>query len=72
VKSDQPFPGSSMGPNWDPGDDLVMVHTSDGYVEPVSVRHVIVAGDDGLWPPEPTVPPEDWEPGEQGPAAFLG
>lgn len=72
ILSDQPISGSVMGPGWDPGDDLLIVHTWDGFYGPVVARHVIVAGEDGLLGPEPVEAPEDWEPDQEEPPAFLG
>lgn len=72
VMSAEPFPGSRLGPNWDPGEPVVMVHTRDGHWDPVMVRHVILIGDVDRWPPAPSEPPVDWEPDEEETPGFLG
>lgn len=60
---EQPIPGTRMGPNWDPGDPALVVHTYDGFWQAVP-RSLVVLLPEGARFGEPPPPPEGWVPPE--------
>lgn len=69
IWSKEPIPGALMGPGWDPGRGYLMVSTP-GFYEPLPEHHVVRPDSEGVRGPQPTEPPEDWEP--DGGPGFLG